>query len=645
MNYQIDPTWITPIYVGRIQFVDRFPTNIQFFLRNRTTSITIDSQTGSIVLHQQFNRQHHGRTLFFDILITDSNNLLEIDERLIIEFDASNSFFDRDIFYLKLLPSITSGTEILRFRSKTSLSYRIIDDFEQFSIDSRTGQIHFQQNHFIDFIEQRTLTVEAIENSQDYRSRSIIQLSFSSNENDIRSLFNVDCHFDRSSPLDTEICSLDRYNPSFIYELIDPTNSFELIDNRTATIINRKIFPPSIFNEKYQLELLMFYKNLSKLLLISKSTVNVHVEDNRQNQTKLVFLYYPEKNQSIYEIRTDLLNSSDLLMKLIIDNQTSTFYRLQKSTDCIDLIVLQPLTHNTDHRFLLQLSSQTKSIEIRFHISYRQTRFDSWTIQPRYIDVYINNDYSSSPTRSSTINLGQLSAISEQDHYHSNSSFIFFHLLPSSLLPFELKQVSANQTELIWRRTSLPSWKNGSFHIDLQLIVFSMEQNSIDFKNALFRFPSSLSISALPTIHLHFKLIDRSTLEHSYLIDLPKHRLFTYRQYLAEHFKVEASLLNVYAYDMELQNHITMLFFIQQHRLIEHLPRFIEFNQTIEFLNNEYIQLTTTDQKRSILLKYRITTSNRKSENVLCMNHHSATCRSKTNPYFLYFKSNVSFSR
>ena len=630
LYYRLDPTRLAPFYVGRIKFfrLDNYlPSDFNFDLKNSSTNVKIDAATGSIFVDQQMNRHDDGRRFIFELVVINTIDRSTIEEFLLVDIDASRSLFEKELNFVTIPRSTPIGSEIFRVRNsneKRKIFYSLIDSREEFEIDEKNGTVRLVD--FLPFsIRHLTLIVEGQE--ENHRSRMTIEVSIEVND-ELYFDFNVfhRCQIDSNATIGTTICTVGKNSSQFFYQLVDPSTIFDLRDE-TATIVNQKTIPNDFHQEEFFVKFIVKSRSdREKSPILSMLNLTIVVVHHQTNSKRFFYVFYPSINSIIDQMKIDF---SDFHQE--IRGNDSSFYRLRKSIDSTDLILQRSIDFDCEHFLIVDFSKKSTTIEFRLDLIYRQMKINSWSIQPRSIDVYLDEN-----VRDSSLNLGRISLI---DHFPLQRRISFY--LMSEHSSFFLKEISKNQSELFYR----PSTLNISESFQLKLAVITVEK-SILTPNDFVRFPPS---TPFQTIDVRITSINRSLRENTVVLDVNIHseqqliKTFSYlRQRIADLIDVHQQLVHLYSYEIH-SNHYEILLSTPSNK--EKLNEILQLSSnqlnssindrcpsSFEWLTNVYVHLSD-DNNRFVLPKFRWKNDCRSSNenHFRCLNQNSAICRSKKN--------------
>lgn len=252
--YNVDENNLIPLYIGRIKLIDidlLSSYRYQFYFKTISSQISIDTTTGSIILHAKLDREMHGEKLNYDIIAVDAINRVNLTDTLIIHINDLNDHgpvFEQDFYQISINKSTQPGHSILQIMAFSydpvvngNITYSLVDSSSMFSVDKYTGDIRLNE-YIPSTITNTTLIIEAIENDINMTDRTRVSISII---NDDDTYFTIEnryrCVIDENQPIGKHICTIGKNVKGFIYYLIDPMNVFDILLNN-GTIINRKVF-------------------------------------------------------------------------------------------------------------------------------------------------------------------------------------------------------------------------------------------------------------------------------------------------------------------------------------------------------------------------------------------------------------------
>jgi hypothetical protein len=253
--YNITENNPIPFYIGRIHLLDTdqlFSSNYEFYLRNISSQISIDQTSGSIILYEKLDREFHGPELTYDILAMDQNNKQNnLTNKLIlyiIDINDHGPGFDKKSDYINISKTIRPNTIVYRLNATSkdpvvngNMKYYLLNSSDYFSIDEKTGIIRLKRS-IPSTLMNITLNIEVLEDGINLTDRTDLVFSII---NDDKNYFNFEntneCFIEENQPIGTRICTIGKNSEDFIYELIDKTHFFQILENN-GTIFSRKIF-------------------------------------------------------------------------------------------------------------------------------------------------------------------------------------------------------------------------------------------------------------------------------------------------------------------------------------------------------------------------------------------------------------------
>jgi protocadherin Fat 1/2/3 len=269
--YNITEHHHIPMYLGRIQFIDMdqlYVYQYEFYLQNQTSMISIEPMTGSIVVHDQFDRERHGSTLIYQILVRDywhEQTNYTID--LFIHIDDINDHgprFAHEMSTVNISKSLRSGSVLVQVNATSDdpqangdLTYALMTPSDYVSIDEHTGTIRLKTS-LISVTTNFSLDVQVKEQGINLTDQTTLLISIINDDEQV--YFNSDenrsCAFNENQSIGTSICTIGKNTNDFIYELVQTTNAFDLKANN-ATIVTTKVFDYELDDHIYNLTILV----------------------------------------------------------------------------------------------------------------------------------------------------------------------------------------------------------------------------------------------------------------------------------------------------------------------------------------------------------------------------------------------------
>jgi hypothetical protein len=268
--YNITENNLVPFYIGRIKLIDidqLFSSEYEFYLKNISTQISIDQSSGSIILYDKLDREYYGSELQYEIIAIDNNNKENnLTNKLILYINDINDNgpkFDQDLYSINISKSIRINSIIFQVNATSddpivngNFTYYLINPPEYFSIDENTGIIRLKKS-LPSTITNLTLTIKVLENEINLTNQTNLFIIIL---NDDKNYFNFeyrnDCFIEENQIIGTNICTIGKNSNDFIYELIDPTNNFQIFEYN-GTIINKKIFDYEKDQHEYNITIIV----------------------------------------------------------------------------------------------------------------------------------------------------------------------------------------------------------------------------------------------------------------------------------------------------------------------------------------------------------------------------------------------------
>jgi len=189
--YNITENNLIPLYVGRIQLIDidqLFSFEYEFYLKNISSQISIDSTTGSIILYEKLDREYHGSKLEYEIIAIDNINKEEkqLTNKLIIFINDMNDNgpkFDHDLYFVNISKSIRLNSFIFQINATSddpiingNFSYYLINSSDYFTINEQTGIIRLKKL-LPSFLTNFTLNIKVFENGINLTNQTKLYLN------------------------------------------------------------------------------------------------------------------------------------------------------------------------------------------------------------------------------------------------------------------------------------------------------------------------------------------------------------------------------------------------------------------------------------------------------------------------------------
>ncbi|CAF5176711.1 unnamed protein product, partial [Rotaria magnacalcarata] len=255
--------------IGRIKLIDidqLFLFEYKFYLRNFSSQISIDATTGSIILLDKLDREIHGEKLQYDIIAIDRTNQKTLADKFTISINDLNDHgpvFEKDLYQISINKSTQPGTIIFQVMAFSydpimngNISYYLMSSSFMFSIDKHTGDIRLNE-YIPSAMASVTLTIQAREDGIDLVDRTDVFITIINDDYIYFTLENRNrCFIDENQPNGTKVCTIGKDSIDFIYDLMDPTNTFGILSNN-GTIINRKIFDYEIDKHEYNVSIIV----------------------------------------------------------------------------------------------------------------------------------------------------------------------------------------------------------------------------------------------------------------------------------------------------------------------------------------------------------------------------------------------------
>ncbi|CAF1545949.1 unnamed protein product [Rotaria magnacalcarata] len=589
--YNLNENNLIPFYIGRIKLIDidqLFLFEYKFYLRNFSSQISIDATTGSIILLDKLDREIHGEKLQYDIIAIDRTNQKTLADKFTISINDLNDHgpvFEKDLYQISINKSTQPGTIIFQVMAFSydpimngNISYYLMSSSFMFSIDKHTGDIRLNE-YIPSAMASVTLTIQAREDGIDLVDRTDVFITIINDDYIYFTLENRNrCFIDENQPNGTKVCTIGKDSIDFIYDLMDPTNTFGILSNN-GTIINRKIFDYEIDKHEYNVSIIV-KDRMNQSIFITSTNLTIHVRnlnDNSpefltENFTRLLYLFYPSLNTILYKIDFIDKDQSNLTYEII--NDISSTYTLRTYADSIELLLDKPILNNRQDNLIIRIWDEKIFFsDLNLSIIYLQDEIDFPTITSQTIQGYINFEENFLP-----INLGELFI-----ENHAQYEYIHFNLIADR--NFFLTQLSNNQTELYFK----PLHQTSSIEYRIRLTVMAIPKpipGLVLQNNTQIFFPSNIQFQ---TINIQLRSIYREMLDRtiSLLINIPSnltyeqfiiHNLSSIRQHLAEIVDVNIDHVHIYTYELK-QNQIELLVSILHSISKHYIHKKVLYNQ------------------------------------------------------------------
>ena len=265
--YNINENNIIPLYIGRIQLVDidqLYLSKYEFYLIKNSSSISIDRMTGSIILHEKFDREYDGSKLEYEIMAIDINNKEKnIRNKLIIYIDDQNDHgprFNQNFYSINISKFIRPNTILFQLNATSkdpivngNFKYYLMKSSEYFSIDQQTGIIRLK-TFLPSILKNFTLNIRVIEDQINLTDDTNLFIRINNDNNNYFHLEN--CSLEENQNIGTKICTIGIKSNDLIYQLIDRMNYFHIIENN-GTIMNKKIFDYENDQHEYNITIIV----------------------------------------------------------------------------------------------------------------------------------------------------------------------------------------------------------------------------------------------------------------------------------------------------------------------------------------------------------------------------------------------------
>jgi hypothetical protein len=254
LTYTINENLPIPSYIGRTCLIGLdqiFSFEYKYYLKNSSSKISIDSNTGSIILIDKLNR---GK-LQSEIMALNPSNQKHLTDILTININDHGPLFKKNVYQININKSIQPGTIIFQVPTLIkhgNIKFYMRNSSSIFLIDKYTGDIHLNE-YISSIITNLTLIIEGFEEGINITDRTNVVISVINDDYVYFKLENRNrCFIDENQSNGTRICAIGQDSNDFIYHLIDPMNLFDILSNN-GTIINRKIFDYEIDKHEYYL--------------------------------------------------------------------------------------------------------------------------------------------------------------------------------------------------------------------------------------------------------------------------------------------------------------------------------------------------------------------------------------------------------
>lgn len=270
LRYNITENNPVPFYIGRVELIDidrLFTSNYEFSLRHFSEQIFVDSSTGSIILYHRLDREYHGAEMTYEIVAIDRNHQANnLTNTLTISLDDINDHgpkFSQDLYAINISKSLRIGSSIFQLNATSDdafingrMTYSLRNSSDYFLIESETGIIRLKQS-LPSMLTNVTLTIEVMESDVNLTNQTNLVISI---VNDDQNYFDFHqrnrCFLDENQPIGTVICTIGKNSNAFIYEFLNPQDSFQIFENN-GTIINRKVFDHETDPHQYHLTIVV----------------------------------------------------------------------------------------------------------------------------------------------------------------------------------------------------------------------------------------------------------------------------------------------------------------------------------------------------------------------------------------------------
>ena len=266
LSYNVTENNPVPMYVGRIGLIDvdqLLSSDYEFYLKNETSLVSVDLTTGSIILNAPLDREVHGRTLIYEIIVRDQlnkeKNLTTTFNIDINDVNDNGPKFSQEIYAVNVSKSLRPKMLVFQVNATSedpsangNMTYSLLNPSEYFLLEGDTGRIYVKKP-LPSLLTNFTLDIRVMEEGIQSTDRTQVIVSI---VNDDHVYFNFDeskaCFLREHQAMQTAICTLGKTSDEFLYQVIDPTKFFEISPNN-GTLINRKVFDYETDPHEYHL--------------------------------------------------------------------------------------------------------------------------------------------------------------------------------------------------------------------------------------------------------------------------------------------------------------------------------------------------------------------------------------------------------